>query len=136
MAKVGCLGDIIFEVSDSKIKTIENMQWSGSARFSTHQRHGTHALTEFTGLDADTISFDIRFSAFMGVNPMRHMEMLWDYMRRGTPLQLVIGDHGFGKYRWVIKSIKNKVEYYDNHGNITSVKVSVSLLEYLKNEVI
>lgn len=136
MAKVGCLGDIIFEVSDSKIKTIENMQWSGSARFSTHQRHGTHALTEFTGLDADTISFDIRFSAFLGVNPMRHMEMLWDYMRRGTPLQLVIGDHGFGKYRWVIKSIKNKVEYYDNHGNITSVKVSVALLEYLKNEVI
>ncbi|MGM9598697.1 MAG: phage tail protein [Faecousia sp.] len=136
MAKVGCLGDIIFEVSDSKIRTIENMQWSGSARFSTHQRHGTHALTEFTGIDADTISFDIRFSAFMGVNPMQHMEMLWDYMRRGTPLQLVIGDHGYGKYRWVIKSIKNKVEYYDNRGNITSVKVSVSLLEYLKNEVI
>ena len=53
MGMVGCLGDIVFTVSDRTIETINNVTWSGSARYATHQRHGTHALTEFTGLDPD-----------------------------------------------------------------------------------
>ena len=57
MGMVGCLGDIVFTVSDRTIETINNVTWSGSARYATHQRHGTHALTEFTGLDPDKIGF-------------------------------------------------------------------------------
>ena len=44
MGMVGCLGDIVFTVSDRTIETINNVTWSGSARYATHQRHGTHAL--------------------------------------------------------------------------------------------
>ena len=32
---VGCLGEIVFQVSDEIVKTINNMQWSGSVRFAT-----------------------------------------------------------------------------------------------------
>ena len=49
MGKIGCLGDIPFEVSSNKIQTPKNMKWSGSARYATHQRHGGDALTEFVG---------------------------------------------------------------------------------------
>ena len=56
MGMVGCLGDIVFTVSDRTIETINNVTWSGSARYATHQRHGTHALTEFTGLDPDKMT--------------------------------------------------------------------------------
>ena len=36
MGMVGCLGDIVFTVSDRTIKTIDNVTWSGSARYATH----------------------------------------------------------------------------------------------------
>ena len=47
--QVGCLGELIFSVSDSLVQTLSNMQWSGSARYATHQRHLKDALTEFAG---------------------------------------------------------------------------------------
>lgn len=33
---VGCLGDMVFEVSEETIETIDNVTWSGSARYSAH----------------------------------------------------------------------------------------------------
>ena len=75
MGMVGCLGDIVFTVSDRTIETINNVTWSGSARYATHQRHGTHALTEFTGLDPDKMTFDIVLSAYLGVDPIAEVFM-------------------------------------------------------------
>ena len=49
---VGCLGDISFSVFDSHVETIKNMVQNVSARYTTHQRTGGPALTEFTGTDA------------------------------------------------------------------------------------
>ena len=58
MAVIGYLGKdadngIQFKVSDEIFRTPNNIKWGGSARYSTHERHITHALTEFTGLDPD-----------------------------------------------------------------------------------
>ena len=131
MAQVGCLGDIIFEVSSDVIKTFKNMQWSGSARWSTHQRHLYHALTEFTGLDPDTMSFDITFSAYLGISPMVELAKIWTYEREGKPLPLVIGEKAYGKYKWVITSHAVKMEHYDDNGDLLGATVSVKLLEYL-----
>ena len=47
---VGCLGDISFAVFDSHVETIKNMVQNVSARYTTHQRAGGPALTEFTVL--------------------------------------------------------------------------------------
>ena len=113
MGMVGCLGDIVFTVSDRTIETINNVTWSGSARYATHQRHGTHALTEFTGLDPDKMK-------------------LWNYERGGIAVPLVIGNKGYGKYRWSVLDHKMKMKTYDGRGNVTSATVSVSLQEYLR----
>ena len=109
MGMVGCLGDIVFTVSDRTIETINNVTWSGSARYATHQRHGTHALTEFTGLDPDKMTFDIVLSAYLGVDPIAEVVKRWSVL-----------DH------------KMKMETYDGRGNVTSATVSVSLQEYLR----
>lgn len=136
MAIIGYLGTsaeegIVFETSDSKLETPDNMVWSGSSRYATHQRHNTHALTEFTGMDPDKITFDITFLAEVGVDPMKEAVKLWKYLREGTALQLLIGEHGYGKYRWTIQGLKIKAQYFDVHGDQYCTKVSVSLLEYL-----
>ena len=106
--QIGTLGEVVFSVSDSVVETITSFTWSGSARYSTHQRHLTHALTEFTGLDPDGITFDIFVSAYLGVDPMTEVVKIWNYERSGTAVPLTIGTHAYGKYRWSIKSHKMK----------------------------
>lgn len=127
--QVGCLGDIAFQVSADTVRTISDMTWSGSANYATHSRHLADALVEFTGLAPDTISFDITLSAYLGVSPMADIVKIWDYERSGRALPLVLGSKAYGKYRWVIKSHKIKMQTFDGHGNLTSATVSLSLTE-------
>lgn len=133
MAQVGCLGDIVFQVSSKEIKTIDNVIWSGSARYSEHKRHLTNALTEFTGIDADTISFEMVLSVYLGVDPMSELGKIWEYERSGKALSLVIGEKGYGKFKWTINKHKIKMQTFDGKGNVTGVTVSIDLLEYLNS---
>lgn len=128
--QIGCLGDIAFQVSADTMRTISAMTWSGSANYSTHSRHLTDALVEFTGLAPDAISFDVTLSAYWGVSPMADIVKIWDYERSGRALPLVLGSKAYGKYRWVINSHKIKMQTFDGHGNLTSATVSLSLTEY------
>ena len=129
---VGALGDIVFKVSDSVIETISKFKWSGSAKYATHQRHGTDALTEFVGNDPDKVSFSIILSAYLGVNPQTELNKLWSAMRSGTALPLVLGEKGYGKYRWTITNLSISGQYFDGEGNLTQADVSVTLQEYLR----
>lgn len=131
--QVGVLGDIIFQVSADVIKTFDNLQWSGSARYGEHKRHLTNTLTEFTGVDPDKFSFDIELSIYLGVEPMGELEKIWEYERTGKPLSLVVGERPYGKYKWTITSHKIKFKSFDKRGNMTGASVSIELLEYLKS---
>lgn len=129
---LGILGDVVFQVTEETVKTLNNLRWSGSARWAVHERHGGDALTEFTGREPDEISFDIYLSAFLGVNPMEDIVRLWNYEREGTPIPFMLGEHKYGKLRWVIQDHTTTPESYDGEGDITSCTVTVKLLEYLK----
>lgn len=129
---IGCLGDIIFSVSADFVRTLNNFQWSGNANYTTHKRANGDALVEFTGLQPDAISFDIYLSSSLGVNVTKESERIWNYEREGKTLPLVVGDKAYGKYRWVIKSHKVKMESFDKRGNPLTAKVSLSLIEYTK----
>lgn len=130
--KVGCLGKIVFEVSEKTIQTINDVSWSGSVNITEHHRHLGDACTEFTGRNADTISLEIHLSAWLGVNPLKTIHQIWEYERKGTAVPLVIGEQSYGKYRWLIKSHSTKLEKFDRGGNLLSATVSLNLIEYTK----
>lgn len=132
MAVIGCLGDIVFTVSEATVRTLDNLVWSGSARYAVHERHLTHALTEFTGLDPDAITFDITLSSDLGVDPMEEVVKIWNIERSGKAVPLTIGTHGYGKYRWTITKHEMKMKAHYRNGDIHTATVSVSLLEYLE----
>jgi hypothetical protein len=120
-------------VSSETVETIDNVVWSGSVRYGVHQRHGTNALTEFSGIDPDQFSFDIILSAYLGTNPIAEVVKIWNYERNGQAVPLVIGNKAYGKYRWSIVDHKMKMQTFDNEGDVTSAVVSVSLQEYLRS---
>lgn len=129
---VGCLGDFFFEVSHETVMTLSNWKWSGSANYATHKLHGHQALTEFTGLDPDQISFDICLTWALGADPLKTVWELFKAKRNGLAMPLTIGCHPYGNYRWIITSLSNKIEYTDVEGNLYMVTVSLKLQSYLK----
>lgn len=133
MAHIGCLGSIPFYVSSNSVKTISNVQRAGAARYGEHKRHLSTTLTEFTGVDAGSVSFDMVLSAYLGVDPGSEINQIVNYMNRGKTLPLVIGDEIIGKYRWTIKSYSVKMQTFGKGGSLTSATVSISLLEYLRS---
>lgn len=130
--EIGCLGEIPFKASSRAVQTIKNAVWSGSARYAAHERHLTNALTEFTGVNPDAFNFEIELSAFLGVNPTDSILLIWQYERTGKAVPLVIGNKGYGKYRWNILDHKITMETYDGNGDMLSCKVTLKLQEYLR----
>lgn len=129
---LGALKDVPFEVSEKRLLTPQSFVWSGSAQIATQKRLGGDALTEWAGNDADTMDLQIRISAYLGVNVMQTLRLLWEYLRKATPLPLTIGDHAYGKYRWLIQSLRIEAQHTDREGNVTDCGVSVKLIEYLR----
>lgn len=132
MAIIGCLGDVVFEASEKTVRTLDNWKWSGSVRFATHQRRNTNALTEFTGIDPDKITFDIVLSAELGVDPIAEVVKIWNYERSGEAVPLTVGSKGYGKYRWTILNHEMKMQATDVIGDVAHATVSVTLQEYLR----
>lgn len=130
--KIGCIGDIPFEVNHDAVFTPSNFSWAGSVRVEEHQRHGMNALTEFTGIDADRLSFEIYLSKTLGVDPMEMLTKLWKYEREGTPLSLVLGNHAYGKYKWLITDHTTTGQFFTPDGDMLTATVSINLIEYLK----
>ncbi len=132
MAMIGCLGDIAFTVSSSVVRTLDNFQWSGSARYAAHQRHLGRGLLEFTGMDPDKISFDMTLSVQLGASPVRELSKIAKYESKGRTLPLTIGSKAYGTYRWVITGHSVKAKTFDRRGNLSVVVVSVNLQEYVR----
>ncbi len=129
---VGNLGEIVFEVSDKAVRTLEKMKWSGSANYAVHKRHAGNALTEFTGLNPDEFSFSITLLAELGVDPMDEIKKLWKYLRSGEAVPLNIGSHAYGRFRWNVVHISSEITYTDVAGDIYAAAVAVKLQEYLR----
>lgn len=129
---IGCLGDIAFTVSSSVVRTLDNFQWSGSARYAAHQRHLGRGLLEFTGVDPDKISFDMTLSVQLGASPVRELSKIAKYESKGRTLPLTIGSKAYGTYRWVITGHSVKAKTFDRRGNLSVVVVSVNLQEYAR----
>ena len=129
---IGALGPIPFYCSGKGVQTIQNATWSGKGNYASHKRIGSTTLVEATGSDADEFSFEMFLSIDLGVNPWNVLEKLLAAERQQKYMPLTIGDHAYGRYRWLIASHKIDFKKHDIYGNITEVLLSVKLVEYLK----
>lgn len=128
---VGCLGDVVFKVSEDEIKTIRDAQWSGKGGWQQHKRHMKMPLPEFVGPELDSFKFNIRISAYLGVRDViDEIATLLSYEREGKILPLFLGEKIYGRYRWTLNSHTVKMEHTDRAGNLTDADLSITLTEY------
>lgn len=127
MAIMGSLGDIVFSVTPETVSTMSNIVWSISARYGEHKRHMQESLLEFEGNDPDSFSFDMFFSAFLGVEPMTEVKKVLFAKREGKSLPLYIGGKGYGTSYWALTKATIKLKQFDKRGNLVIAAVAVTL---------
>ncbi len=129
MAIIGTFGDVVFSVTEKEVKTFDNLKWASSVRYATHNRHLKIPLKEFLGPKEETITFNMIFSAFEGVNPMEEIKKLLIAERSGKANNLIIGPKAYGRSKWVIESLNMGLKRFDNKGNLLTANVGVKLIE-------
>lgn len=130
MAKIGTFGGLSFAVSSNKVSTFDDLKWDTSAAYATHDRHLQPDLLEFLGPDPEQITFKMKFSVFLGVNPSKSVNDLRRMVREGTAERLVIGGRVYGDYKWAITKVSSAMKTFDNRGNCWAAEVTVTLKEY------
>lgn len=132
MGRIGEFGNLVFSVSDSKIKTFDGLSWKVSAQYATHDRHLQEDILEFLGPEPGTISFPMKFSVFLGVNPLKEIKKLQTMVRTGQAERLIIGGKVYGTYKWVCTDASAELTTFDNRGNCWAATVKTTLKEYPK----
>lgn len=130
--KIGRLGEVNFEVSGDAIKTLCDLSITLSARKQTHERHAMKGVVEFGGADPATVEFKMLLSRYLGADVRTDYETLRTYIESGRTLMLTLGGRTCGDYRWLITKLKASAQHFDRRGEIVTMEVSVSLIEYLK----
>ena len=110
---------------------LSGIKWDSGARYSEHARHGQTDMLEFVGRDPDEISFDMKLSAFLGINPSRMLDRLRDVQDRHRAVKFVLGTIPIPGF-WVLTDISRSMEHFHKDGTLLSVDVSVTLREYVE----
>ncbi len=128
---IGSFGDIIFEVSDSKVQTFSNFSRSVGANYSSHQLINGKARSEFTSPKLQTVSFNMQFNSQFGTKPRNMLDKLAEMAEKGQVFFLIIGGKPIGKNRWKITSLSESWDKIYTRGELSSATVSVQMEEYL-----
>lgn len=129
---IGSIGDVTFETSSQRIRTLFDMKRTGAVRLAQHERMNKKAITEFVGKGLESMSFSMQLARYMGVDPDKEAERLREYRDNGTPLLFMLNNKVVGENKWLIESISEEVERFGRDGEILSMNVELSLSEYVE----
>ncbi len=126
----GMLGTIVFSCSDSFVKTFDAYTRQTAPRLATHEIIGKKPLYEYLGPGTDSITFTIKLSAYFGVSPKNEAKKLRQLCQKAIPVIWIMALAPVSENRWIIESMQETANHYDNLGNIVSSDISLTLKEY------
>jgi len=132
---IGSYAGLVFEINDRKQLTYSDFTRSTSPRWDTHDILQNKPLPEFKGPGVDEITFSIKFRADLGVNPEQEMAKLREFARKGHTSLFIRGNQPISVNHWVITKATETHKVIDNKGNILSMDVELTLMEYPKSEI-
>ncbi|WP_213692121.1 phage tail protein [Aminobacterium sp. EBM-42] len=127
---IGSFDDVVFETSADKVRTPENFQRQGAARFGTHEVAGQKPVLEFMGPGLDSVTMTICFRVALGVNPRVEIDRLREMRDDGIYAPLILAGRPLGTF--VIESINETWSQIDNHGRLLRATVDLTLREYVE----
>ena len=100
---IGAWGtDVIFETSDKRVLTFNDMNRTVGSEWATHSRIGLKDQVEYLRPTLQKLTFSITLDALHGVRPRSTMEMISDHSEKGSVFPMVVGGRRVGKHKWRI----------------------------------
>lgn len=131
---IGFMAGVPFLVSKEFVRTFDNYNRSSSGRWAKHEIIGNKPIMEFLGPDTEKITFTMLLKSDQGIAPNTELNNLRNIRDKGKYFSLIIGGRKIGKHSWVIESIGEAVNYWGRYGDILSVSVDITLVEYVEGE--
>lgn len=128
---IGTFGPLTFETSEKKIRTFDAFKRKTTAKFGDHEIIGLKPKTEFIAPGLDDISFQVVFSAYLGLSPAKEIDQLREIVQKGEYHPLIIGGKTLGKF--VVESLSEAWKDVDNQGNLIHASMDVSMKEYIES---
>jgi hypothetical protein len=128
---IGTFGPLTFETSEKRIRTFDAFKRKTQSKWEEHNIIGLKAKTEFVAPGLDDISFQVVFSAYLGLSPLKEIDQLREINQKGEYHPLIIGGKTLGKF--VIESVSEAWNHVDNKGNLLDAAVDISLKEYIES---
>ena len=130
---IGTFGPLTFETSEKRVRTFDAFKRKTGAKFEEHAIIGLKPKLEFTAPGLDDISFQVVFSAYLGLNPVKEIDSLREIIQKGEYHPLIIGGKTLGKF--VVESVAEAWNHVDNKGNLLDAAVDISLKEYIESAI-
>lgn len=128
---VGTLGNIIFEVSDEKIKTFKSLNLSKKANYATHNIINKKGLSEFTGFEPMSIKININLNQNLGVNVQEELNKINKAFSGHEVLNFILNGQPVGEGKFVIENISEDMKVIGKNGEIISCEINLDLKEYI-----
>ena len=129
---IGSWGSTLrFRVSESRVMTFSQMQKSMNVRWAKHTPTNGKPISEFQGVDLETVPITITFFAGLGVKPVVMLQRLERAARTGEAEYLVLGKRLVCRNKMHIKSISETFDVVMKRGEIYQASVNVVLEEHL-----
>ena len=125
--RVGVLGDVVFEVSDSRVFTPSQVTRERKARIEEHQVQGALPCVEFLAPELGTFSISMTLNAGLGINPMQEADKIAAMCKRGEVLRLILGGLNWGKV--IIESVAQDWRN-SGPGGVHTIGLTLNLKEY------
>lgn len=125
---IGSLGSYVFMTSSFYTKTYNSYSRKLSTKWIEHKIIGEKSKLQFDGLELEQISFNIHLNRFFNVSIESEKKVLYEYMKDGKVLRLILGGKKIGNY--VITSISEEPKAYSALGSPTKIDLKVELKEY------
>ncbi|MBB5148663.1 phage tail protein [Ureibacillus thermosphaericus] len=135
MPVIGSYAGIVFEINDLKNVTYSDFKRETTPRWDTHDILQNKPLPEFRGPGVDEITLQIKFRADFGVDPEKEMAKLREFARKGHTSLFIRGNQPISVNHWVITKATEVHKVIDNKGNVISMDVELTLMEYPKSDI-
>ncbi len=114
-----------------KCLTFEDFQRDVTNQTTDHARFLMKQKVQFDGPALSTMSFTVRFSSDLGVNPREMLKKVESCVRLGKLGYVIIGKKKIGKHKYLITNASESWEHIIKNGKLISANVDLTLKEYL-----
>lgn len=132
---IGSFGDIIFEISDKKVVSLNNeISRSYKSKVSEHNPIYGPGMLRHQGRELIEVSFSISLNSTLTPELEEEKKKIIEMWEKGEYGNLVFGGQVFGEFPFLILEISETNSYFNKEKGIFDVvELSLTLKEYIEN---